>query len=213
MRKFLRSIDFWESAAGARLHRHLPLCGDCSCRISLPGFNLSQLAASASEKALLILPMTLLIITREIDLSVASVLALTAWCSACSCRLACRRCAAIPLTLVAGGAPWRLQRLSGLRPRAAVAGGHARHDGDVSRRRLHPARHRLGQHFAGRLADFGINNLPGTDIPWTIVPFLVLAPVFAVVLQKTPTGRRIYAIGGNPEAARYSGIHITPDAS
>ena len=56
--------------------------------------------------------------------------------------------------------------------------------------------------------DFGINNLPGTQIPWTVVPFLLLAPVFAVVLQKTPTGKRIYALGGNPEVARYSGIDI-----
>jgi len=30
--------------------------------------------------------------------------------------------------------------------------------------------------------------------------------VFAVVLQKTPTGKRIYALGGSPEVARYSGI-------
>ena len=56
------------------------------------------------------------------------------------------------------------------------------------------------------VVDFGINNLPGTQIPWTIVPFLVLAPIFAVVLQKTPTGKRIYALGGSPEVARYSGI-------
>ena len=40
-------------------------------------FNLSQLAAGVAEKALLMLPMVLLIIAREIDLSVASILALT----------------------------------------------------------------------------------------------------------------------------------------
>ena len=39
-------------------------------------FNLSQAAAGVSEKALLVLPMVLLIIAREIDLSVASILAL-----------------------------------------------------------------------------------------------------------------------------------------
>ena len=39
-----------------------------------------------------ILPMTLLIIAREIDLSIASMLALTSpWSSACSSRPACRR--------------------------------------------------------------------------------------------------------------------------
>ena len=40
-------------------------------------FNLSQAAAGVSEKALLALPLTLLIIAREIDLSIASILALT----------------------------------------------------------------------------------------------------------------------------------------
>jgi rhamnose transport system permease protein len=40
------------------------------------------------------------------------------------------------------------------------------------------------------------------------VPFLLLAPVFAIVLQKTPTGRRIYAIGGNPDTALYSGVRM-----
>jgi rhamnose transport system permease protein len=39
-------------------------------------FNLSQAAAGFSEKAILLLPMALLIIAREIDLSVASILAL-----------------------------------------------------------------------------------------------------------------------------------------
>src|ERR1700720_2158120 len=48
--------------------------------ISVPhfasAFNLSQAAAGVSEKAILLLPMALLIIAREIDLSVASILAL-----------------------------------------------------------------------------------------------------------------------------------------
>lgn len=49
--------------------------------ISVPhfasSFNLAQAAAGMSEKAILLLPMALLIIAREIDLSVASILALT----------------------------------------------------------------------------------------------------------------------------------------
>ncbi len=32
--------------------------------------------------------------------------------------------------------------------------------------------------------------------------------IFRIVLQHTVFGRRIYAIGGNPEAARVSGIHV-----
>ena len=62
--------------------------------------------------------------------------------------------------------------------------------------------------FPDSFLDFGINMVGPTSIPWTIVPFLVLAPIFAVVQQKMPLGRRIYAIGGNPDAARYSGIRL-----
>ena len=58
--------------------------------------------------------------------------------------------------------------------------------------------------FPDAFTDFGIDTV-GSILPWTIVPFLVLAPVFAVVLQKSAIGRRIYAIGGNPDAARYAG--------
>ena len=43
----------------------------------LTAFNVSQAIAGMSEKALIVLPMVLLIIAREIDLSVASTLALT----------------------------------------------------------------------------------------------------------------------------------------
>ena len=40
-------------------------------------FNISQAIAGVSERALIVLPMVLLIIAREIDLSVASMLALS----------------------------------------------------------------------------------------------------------------------------------------
>jgi rhamnose transport system permease protein len=62
--------------------------------------------------------------------------------------------------------------------------------------------------FPDAFTDFGINLVGGSVIPWTIVPFLVLAPIFALVLQKTAVGRRIYAIGGNPEVARYAGVRV-----
>ncbi len=62
--------------------------------------------------------------------------------------------------------------------------------------------------FPDAFTDFGINTVGGTPLPWTIVPFLVLAPVFAVVLQKSAIGRRIYAIGGNPDTAHYAGVKV-----
>ena len=40
------------------------------------------------------------------------------------------------------------------------------------------------------------------------MPFLVILPIFAVVLHRTALGRRIFAIGGSPVTALYSGIAV-----
>ena len=55
---------------------------------------------------------------------------------------------------------------------------------------------------------FGYQNIPGTRIPYIILPFVVLALVYAVVLHRSSAGRRILALGGNPDTARYSGINV-----
>jgi rhamnose transport system permease protein len=54
----------------------------------------------------------------------------------------------------------------------------------------------------------GINRvyIPGTSIPLPLVIFLVLAIILGIVLHRTTFGRWVYAIGTNEEAARYSGI-------
>ncbi|TPN76157.1 ABC transporter permease [Mesorhizobium sp. CU2] len=205
MTKLLRSIDFWDLLLAAAC-----LAVFLYAAIFVPnfvsGFNLSQLAASASEKALLILPMTLLIICREIDLSIASVLALTSVIFGLAVQAGMPTLAAIPLTLLFGallGAfnGFLVSRL-GLQSLVVTLGTMALYRG-------------IGYILLGtgsvnilppEIVDFGIDNLPGTQVPWTIVPFLILAPVFAVVLQKTATGKRLYALGGSPEVARYSGI-------
>ena len=45
-------------------------------------------------------------------------------------------------------------------------------------------------------------------IPFPLVLFLLLAMIFGLVLHKTSIGRRVYAIGNNPLAARFSGIPV-----
>ena len=173
-------------------------------------FNLSQAAAGISEKALIVFPMVLLIIAREIDLSVAAILAL------CSVVLGVLLRAEVPMALaivavfavgaIAGAINGVLVARVGLPSLVVTLGTMAlfRGVGYII----------LGtgsvNQFPEAFTDFGIDVVPGTPIPWTFVPFLLLAPVFAILLQYTPTGRRIYAMGGNPDAARYSGIRTKP---
>jgi len=180
--------------------------------ISVPhfasAFNLSQAAAGVSEKAILLLPMALLIIAREIDLSVASILALSSVVLGVLLRAQVPLAAAIVLVLVAGSVAGALNGLLvtwvNLPSLLVTLGTMAlfRGIGYII----------LGTHSVNELpevlTDFGINTVGMTPVPWTIVPFLLLAPVFAVVLHGTPLGRRIYAVGGNPEVALYSGIEV-----
>ena len=52
------------------------------------------------------------------------------------------------------------------------------------------------------------NFLPIVGVPW-VVPFvLVVLSIWSVLLERTPFGRHMYAVGGNPEAARRAGINV-----
>mgnify|MGYP000449795550 CR=1 FL=1 len=171
-------------------------------------FNLSQAAAGISEKALIVFPMLLLIIVREIDLSVAAILAL------CSVTLGVllRAEVAMPVAIIAvfavgalaGALNGALVAKVGLPSLVVTLGTMALFRGIGYIILGTGSVNQFPEAFLG----FGIDLVPGTPIPWTFVPFLVLAPIFAVLLQYTPAGRRIYAIGGNLEAARLSGINV-----
>ncbi len=45
-------------------------------------------------------------------------------------------------------------------------------------------------------------------ISWSLVILLLVVAVFQFITTKTPLGRHIYAVGGNPEAAELSGISV-----
>ena len=169
-------------------------------------FNISQAIAGVSEKALLVLPMALLMITREIDLSVASMLALSSVVLGALIQADVPLALALPIVLAVGAIVGLINGLLvtrlALSSLVVTLGTMALFRG-------------IGYVILGSasvnvlpdsLTDFGINTVLGDVVPWTIVPFLVLAPFFVIVLHRTPTGRRIYAVGGNPETARYSGI-------
>lgn len=174
----------------------------------LSSFNLSQAGAGIAEKALLVLPMVLLIIAREIDLSVASILALSSVVLGLLIQAHVSLEIAIALVLIVGAMAgalngWLVSTL-GLPSLVVTLGTMALYRG-------------LGYIVLGpqsvnelpqSLTNFGLDQIGITSIPWTLLPFLVLAPIFAVVLHRTATGRRIYVIGGNPDAALYSGINV-----
>jgi rhamnose transport system permease protein len=169
-------------------------------------FNISEAIAGASERALIVLPMVLLIIARQIDLSVASILALTSVIFGVMTRASVPLPVAIVAAIFAGGlcGAFNGVLVTGLGlPSLVVTLGTLAMFRGIGYIILGSG---SVNEFPEAFLDFGVNTLG--PIPWTIVPFLVLAPIFAIALQKMPSGRRIYMMGGNPDAARYSGIRL-----
>jgi rhamnose transport system permease protein len=185
--------------------------------LAIPGFvtafNISQAIAGVSEKALIVLPMVLLIIMREIDLSVASTLALSSVVFGLLLQAGVALIPSMALTLIVGALCGAFNGLLVTRLRLpsllATLGTLAMFRGI--------AYMLLGVNsvntLPNALVNFGNDTVSNTlpilsSVPWTIVPFLLLAPVFGVVLHRGILGRRIFAMGGNPEAAHYSGVRM-----
>lgn len=58
------------------------------------------------------------------------------------------------------------------------------------------------------MAAFGAIMVFYLGIPWAVIFALALTVVFAFIAANTTFGRHLYAIGGNPDAARLSGIDV-----
>ena len=161
-----------------------------------------------SEVALMALALTLVIVAAEIDLSVASVLALSSalmaelWNAGLALELI------MPICLLAGAACGVFNGLLvtrfGLPSLAVTIGTLALFRG--------LAFVVIGDEsvtdFPADYTDLAFGNFAGTFIPNTMVLFAILAVAFGVLLHATPFGRSIYAIGANEEAAYFTGLRV-----
>ena len=59
-----------------------------------------------------------------------------------------------------------------------------------------------------QLSFLGQGYIPGTPIPISLVIFTVMAILFGLLLHRTTFGRYVYAIGNNQEACRFSGVSV-----
>jgi rhamnose transport system permease protein len=170
--------------------------------------NFSNLTVAEMEIAIIAVPMTLIIIAGEIDLSVESMAGLS------SAVLGFLWAAGVPLTLgipavlvmgVLGGVlNGVLVTRAGLPSLVVTLGTLALFRGLASVV-LGP---RAISNFPPGFTAFGFGNIPGTPIPWPLVVFALLAGVVALALHRTWLGRQVFAVGKNPAAARYSGVPV-----
>lgn len=206
-RRLARAVG-WEAILGILLVI-TTLGGAVLNKDFLTADNWSNLLANFVEIALMALPLSLIVITREIDLSVASMLGL----SSCLLGLLWELKVAMPLAILAclllGAMCGALNGFLIVRFRlpslAVTIGTLALFRGF--------AYILLGDKavadFPPEYTGFGIGVVPGTFIPAPFALFIILAIVFWVVLHHTTAGRCLYAIGGNETAARFSGVNIS----
>ena len=170
--------------------------------------NWSNLLANFVEIALMALPLSLIVITGEIDLSIASVLGLSSSFLGLLRELNVAMPAAIFLCLLLGAIAGALNGFLIVRfrlPSLAVTIGTLALFRGFAYVLLGD---RAVADFPPEYTEFGLGVVPGTFIPAPFALFTILAVVFWIILQHTTVGRRLYAIGGNPTAALFSGIDL-----
>jgi ABC-type sugar transport system ATPase subunit/ribose/xylose/arabinose/galactoside ABC-type transport system permease subunit len=175
--------------------------------------NLTDILRQVAEKGILAAGMTPIIIAGGIDLSVGSVLALSATLAGVllmqqgaglvSTALAVLVVGAL-IGLVNGGitARWRIQPFIVTLATMSAARGVARY---ISGGAAIP----LG--FGEGAAPESFKALAAPIVPYVPVPavlFLVSVAAIHVLLTRTRAGRYVYAIGDNEQAARLSGVSV-----
>ena len=172
-------------------------------------YNLADATYNFSEKAIIALPMALLILVREIDLSVGAIVALSAigvgMAAAAGLNAPALVAVGLGIGLLCGMFNGFLVTSIGVPSIVITIGtmslfrGIAQVSlGDQALTTFPPGFTSLGQSYL-------INPPP---LPLSFALFVVLAIVFTLFLHFTATGRKLFAIGANPVSARFSGIHV-----
>ena len=157
---------------------------------------------------LIALPLTLVIITGEIDLSVASTVGLTSavmgqlWFSGLPLELIIPLC--LLLGAVLGAVNGFLVTRLGLPSLAVTIGTLALYRGLA----FVVLGDRAVADFPRSWTRWAISTIGETGIPVVVVPLVVLVVITGVVLHATPIGRSLYAMGNSEDAARFSGIDV-----
>jgi rhamnose transport system permease protein len=176
----------------------------------LTGNNFFSLGLSNGEIAIMTLPMTLIIISGEIDLSVASILGMASallgflWARGWPMPAIFVTVAAVGIA--AGAVNGLLVTRLRLPSLAVTIGTLALYRG-IATIVLGP---NTVSNFPTTYTNLGVNAVPftGNDLTYSTLFFIVLAIIFGVVLHATPFGRSIYAMGASAEAAQFAGIRV-----
>ena len=174
----------------------------------LTSLNISYIFSNTSEITIMAFAMTFLIITGEIDLSIASILALGSSMLGWSYQKGAPIWLAIIICLVVGTVCGFINGFLvtkvGLGSLAVTIGTLALYRGI--------ANGILGENtvneFPEAYTSFGFDTFGTSFMPKTLPLIIFFGLIFGFLLHRTPFGRRTLAIGQSPEAARFAGINV-----
>jgi rhamnose transport system permease protein len=170
--------------------------------------NLSRTSADFMELGLMMLPMVFIIITGNIDLSVASNLGMCASLMAVLWNLHINiwvaALAGLALGTLAGAFNGFLIARIKLPALVATLGTYAFYRG-IAYVLLGD---QAGRGYPASFTYLGQGMIPGTLIPFSVGLFAVMAVIFGLILHRTTFGRYIFAIGNNENACIYAGVPV-----
>lgn len=169
--------------------------------------NLRDATMGFLDKAFIVLPMVLVILMADIDISVASIVALSSvimadlYTHGMPMEWAMLVCLAVG-TLCGWINGWLIVKFKELSSVIVTMATMIIYRGiayilleDQAAGKFPPWFKFLGWEYVG-------------GIPFILIAFAVFALLFGVLLHKTTFGRKVYAIGNNPTASRFSGVQV-----
>jgi len=198
-------LPAWESALAVALLAVLALNSALSPYF-LNAETLSDATWQFAEKGVIALPLALLVISGEIDISVAGIIALASVAMGLAAQAGCDTpvilAAALTTGALAGALNGFLVTVCGVSSIVATIGTMSLFRGGA----YAILGDRAIKQYPESFAFFGQGYVVGL-VSCELLAFVAMALLCAVVLHFTIAGRRIYAIGANPMTARFSGIH------
>jgi len=204
-----QSVLRWEAGLAVVVILIL-IVGSAASPQFLTGNNLFNLGLSNGEIAIMTLPMTLIVISGEIDLSVASILGMSSALLGYLWSKGWPMPAVFVFVAVVGLAAGAVNGLLVTRlrlPSLAVTIGTLALYRGIATIVLGP---NTVSSFPVAYTNLGVDAVPftGNVMTWSTLIFIAAAIVFGVVLHATPLGRSIYAMGASAEAAQFAGIRV-----
>ncbi|THV33629.1 ABC transporter permease [Glycomyces buryatensis] len=203
----LRSLATWDAAIIAATVLFLLIAAQ-SVEHFGTARNAGHLVIDLAPVLLLALVMTLIVMTGEIDLSVASTVGLTSAAMGVMWNAGVSLETIMPLAVLLGAVLGAVNGLFitgfGLPSLAVTIGTLALYRGLSYVLLGDTAVADWPRNFTG----WTLGTIGESGIPNLLIPMAILAAAFAVLLHATTWGRSIYAAGANPIAAAYSGVAV-----